>query len=129
MKNLKKLYLIERTLAVFLCLLIFFVSNAQVQKNSLFGKVIDSDSNILPGASVVIVGTNYGVNANEAGEYRFNQISAGKLKIQASFVGFKTIIVDFNIQPGQNYLDLSLDFTDIKLDGVTVLAQKREQQI
>ena len=69
------------------------------------------------------------LTANEAGEYLFDQIPTGKLKVQASFVGFKTIIIDFDVQPGQNDLDLTLDFSDIKLDAVTVLAQKREQQI
>ena len=67
--------------------------------------------------------------ANEAGEYLFDQIPTGKLKVQVSFVGFKTIIIDFDVQPGQNNLDLTLDFSDIKLDGVTVISQKREQQI
>ena len=95
----------------------------------MHGKILDTNKNILPGASVIIVGTKYGVNANEAGEYLFDQIPTGKLKIQVSFVGFKTITIDFDVQPGQNNLDLTLDFSDIKLDGVTVTSQKREQQI
>ena len=87
------------------------------------------NKNILPGASVVIVGTKFGINANEAGEYLFDKISTGKLQIRASFVGFNTITIDFDVQPGQNNLDLTLDFSDIKLEGVTVLSQKREQQL
>ena len=106
-----------------------FISNAQSQTNSLSGKITNKDNNSLPGASVIIAGTNYGVNANESGEYLFDHIPAGKIKIQASFVGYKTTVTDFNVLPGQNNLDLTLDFSDIKLDGVTVLSQKREQQI
>jgi iron complex outermembrane recepter protein len=113
----------------FLSAIFFFSSNAQAQKNSLHGKIIDSDKNVLPGASVIIVGTKYGVNANEAGEYLFDQIPAGRLKVQVSFVGFKTMTIDFDVQPGQNYLDLTLDNLNIKLEGVTVTSQKREQQI
>jgi hypothetical protein len=70
-----------------------------VLKNSLHVKVLDSRQNALPGASVIIVGTKYGINANESGEYLFDQIQAGKLKIQASFVGFNTITVDFDVRP------------------------------
>ena len=116
-------------LSVFLFTLYIFPVGAQVQKNSLHGKVLDSDQNALPGASVIIVGTKYGVNANESGEYLFDQIPAGKLKIQASFVGFKTIMVDFDVQPGLNYLNQVLENNAIKLESVTVTSQKRAQQI
>ena len=71
----------KQTLTVLLFLIIVFTSNAQVQKNSLHGKILDSDKNILPGASVIIEGTKYGVNANEAGEYLFDQIPAGLIKV------------------------------------------------
>jgi outer membrane receptor protein involved in Fe transport len=119
----------KQTLTVLLFSIIAFTSNAQVQKNSLHGKILDSDKHVLPGASVIIVDTNFGVNANEAGEYLFNQIPTGLIKVKVSFIGFKTLITDFDVQPGQNYLDLTLDFSDIKLEAVTVLSQKREQQI
>jgi outer membrane receptor protein involved in Fe transport len=119
----------KQILTVLLFLIIVFTSNAQVQKNSLHGKILDSDKNILPGASVIIVGTQYGVNSNEAGEYLFDQVPAGKLKLQVSFVGFKTLITDFEVQSGQNYLDLTLTADEIKLDAVIVVAQKREQQL
>lgn len=119
----------KQTLSVFLFFIIVFTSSAQVQKNTLHGKILDANKNILPGANLIIAGTKYGVNANEAGEYLFDQIPTGKLKVQASFVGFKTTTTDFDVQPGQNYLNLTLDNNDIKLDGVTVTSQKREQQI
>ena len=139
----------KQTLSVFLYFLFVFTSYGQVVKNNrveqkdqidqerkkdvspvyLRGKILDANNNILPGASIIIVGTKYGVNTNEAGEYLFDQIPTGKLKVQVSFVGLKTITTDFDVQPGQNYLNLTLDNDDIKLDGITVISQKREQQI
>lgn len=119
----------KQTFSVFLILFIVFTSNAQVQKNSLHGKILDSGKNIMPGASITIAGTRYGVNANESGDYLFDQIPVGKITIEASFVGFKTFITDFDVQPGQNYLDLTLVNNEVKLEGVTVTSQKREQQI
>jgi outer membrane receptor protein involved in Fe transport len=119
----------KKTLSVFIFCIVVFTSNAQMQKNSLHGKILDTNKNILTGASVVIVGTKYGVNSNEAGEYLFDQLPTGKLKVQASFVGFKTLTSDFDVQPGQNYLDITLENDNIKLNGVTVTSQKREQQV
>jgi len=115
--------------STFIFFLLILTINAQTQQNIIHGKILDTNKNILPGASVIIVGTEYGVNANETGEYLFDQIPAGNLKLRVSFVGFKTLITDFDVQPGQNYLDLTLLADEVKLDGVTVVAQKREQQI
>jgi outer membrane receptor protein involved in Fe transport len=119
----------KKPLIVLLFFLTISATYGQVQKNILHGKVLDADKNILPGASILIQGTEFGVNANEAGEYLFDHVTAGKLKIQASFLGFKTLTLDFEVQPGENYLDLILVHNDIKLEGVTVTSQKREQQI
>ncbi len=119
----------KKTLSVFILLLIVFPANAQQQKNSLHGKILDRNNNALAGASVIIVGTNKGVHSNEAGEYLFDQIPPERIKVQASFVGFKTLIIDFDVQPGKNDLDLILDFSDIKLEEVTVTSQNRDQQV
>ncbi len=116
-------------LSVFIFLLFIFPLSAQVQKNSLHGKILDSDQKALPGASIIIVDTKYGVNSNESGEYLFDQIPTGKLKVQASFVGYKAVSVDFDVQPGQNYLNLVLENNAVSLEGVTVTSQKRAQQI
>ena len=118
-----------KLILAFFSFLIVTILNVQAQKNNLRGKIHDADSNILPGATVIIVGTKYGVNANEAGQYLFDQIPTGRIKVRVSFVGFKTVITDFNVMPGHNYLDFKLENEDYNLGGVTVTSQKREQQI
>ncbi len=119
----------KRTLTVLLFLIIVFTSNAQVQKNNLHGKILDSDKNILPGASIIIEGTKFGVNANEAGEYLFDQIPTGLIKVKVSFIGYRTLTKDLNLKPGENYYDMILEIEAVKLDAVSVMSQKREQQI
>jgi outer membrane receptor protein involved in Fe transport len=114
---------------VFLTITSQTVIYSQQSSTSLSGKILDSDNAPLPGATVLIPGTRNGVNSNESGDYFFNQIPQGKIKIQASFVGFQTKIVDFEVQPGKNSLDIVLEFETIKLEAVSVTAQKREQQI
>jgi outer membrane receptor protein involved in Fe transport len=117
------------TFLILLFFLLVITTNAQTQTGAIYGKILDQNKNPLPGANVTIVDTKYGINSNEAGEYLFDQIPTGKIKLQASFIGFITTAAEFDIQPGQNYLDLTLDNNEIKLDGVTVTSQKREQQI
>jgi iron complex outermembrane recepter protein len=116
-------------LSVLIFTILIFSTNAQVQRYSLSGRILDGNQKALPGASVIIIGTKFGVNANESGEYRFDQINEGDIKVQASFVGFKTATKDIYIKPGENQLDLILEVSDISLGGVTVNSQKREQQI
>lgn len=96
---------------------------------SLHGIITDENKNLLRGASVVIVGTEKGVNTNESGEYFFNSLQQGKLSVQASIMGFKTQILDVNVQPGLNELNFILTEDIFHLDPVTVIAKKREQQI
>ena len=96
---------------------------------SLHGVIMDTGKGRLSGASVLIVGTKKLVNANETGEYFFDHLQEGKISVQASIMGFKTQTVDIVVKPGQNDLDFSLGEENIRLDPITVVAQKREQQI
>jgi outer membrane receptor protein involved in Fe transport len=96
---------------------------------SLRGKITDQDQNVLRGANVIILGTEKGVNTNTNGHYFFDKLQTGKLAVQASIMGFETQIVDVMIQPGINELNFTLIENIVHLDPVTVIAQKREQQI
>ena len=116
-------------LSIFIFAACIFSANGQDQQNSLRGKIMDINQNPLPGASIIIVGTKYGGSANEDGEYLFNKLPEGKLKVQVSFVGFKTLTTEFDVRPGPNYLDLTLESENINLNAVTVTSQKRDQQI
>jgi iron complex outermembrane recepter protein len=116
-------------LSIIILTMNIFSANGQDQKNSLHGKILDTYKNALPGASIIIVGTKYGISANEAGEYLFDKLPEGILEVKVSFVGFKTLTTDFDIKPGENYLDLILESENVNLNGVTVTSQKRNQQI
>jgi len=110
-------------------LLFLFVLSGASGQNSLRGKITDADNNPLPGANLSIEGTGLGTNANEAGEYLFDRLSVGKITVKASFVGFKTKVVDLEIKSGENKLDIAFEKQDVRLESVTVTSQKRDQQI
>lgn len=121
-----KTKLITTVCAIFLVLPLCVLS---AQPAGLRGRITDKNNNVLPGASVIIIGTTKGVNANETGDYYFDKLQEGKLSVQASLMGFKTQTVDIMIHAGQNEHNFILVEDNIHLDPVTVIAQKREQQI
>jgi len=113
-------------------LFIFFIGlcmHSHAQNNVLRGKVLREDKNILPGANIVVIGTNSGTNSNERGEFMLTQLPEGEITVQASFVGYKTLIAKILIKEGVNYHDFEFEKQEIKLDNITVTSQKREQQI
>ena len=118
---------------VFLVIILTFSglpeSFAQQTAASVGGKILDTNNIPLSGATLFIVGTGKGINSNESGYYFFSRIPEGKIKIQASYVGFQTRVIDFDVQPGKNSLDIVLESEAVKLEPVSVTAQKREQQV
>jgi len=119
----------QKKVFAFILYFIIFTSYIQAQKNSLHGKVLDANNNVLTGASVIILGSNYGVNTNETGDYLFSEVPAAKISVRASFVGYKTLILKYEVHQGENQLNFILENNAILLDAVSVSSQKREQQI
>ncbi len=99
------------------------------QNNVLKGKILGEDKTILPGTNISVVGTSLGTNSNENGDYVLTQLPQGKITVQASFVGYKTLIAEILIKEGVNIYDFEFEKQDIKLDNITVTSQKREQQV
>lgn len=93
------------------------------------GRVFNADREILAGASVVVRGTRIGVNTNGEGEYYLKGLPTGVVSIQASYVGYKTKIIDYYIQQGNNDVYFTLDRDEVALEPVTVTSQQREQQL
>ncbi len=59
---------------------------AQIQ---IRGQVLDAEGNPLPLANVVVVGTDIGASANADGVFSISAPAQDKLKITASFIGYK----------------------------------------
>ncbi|MDR2027344.1 MAG: TonB-dependent receptor [Prevotellaceae bacterium] len=85
-KKLKK----RRTIVFYLLFPLFFLSVSLNAQNLTFkGKVIDSDGNPLPGAAVMIKGTNMGVATNDEGDYTISNVPAGSV-LEFKIVGYVT---------------------------------------
>ena len=116
-----------------LCIMIMNIASftslpliAQEQSTgSLRGKVHDATTKEpLIGASVILVGTSFGNAADLNGEVFIKNIPAGTYRIQASFIGYKSIIItDVVVAAGrQNQLEFDLPPTEVSLKTVVVEA-------
>ncbi|MCO7186130.1 TonB-dependent receptor [Tenacibaculum sp. XPcli2-G] len=104
-----------------LIFLVLLQSFAVVSQNSgeISGKVIDSKTReVLPFVNILVYGTEIGTVSNENGEFVLSNVPLGYNKIQASFVGYKTLISDEYLVTKDNspYITLALieDATQLK---------------
>jgi len=72
--------------------------NAQLISGNLTGTVLDKTGAVVPGATVEAVNTQTGVKyetkANDAGEYRFNNLAVGTYNISASAANLATTTIN-----------------------------------
>jgi iron complex outermembrane recepter protein len=105
------------------------VVNEQLPEVIVHGRVRNLEREPLPGATVVVLGTRLGVNANADGEYFLQGLPTGKVSIMVSFTGYRTKIIDYYLQEGNNDVYFTLDRDHVVLEPVTVTAQQREQHV
>lgn len=92
------------------------------------GRVIDSQTKEpLPGANVLIRGTNRGSTSDPNGEYFILNIPPGKYEVSASYVGFRTLvkqdaIVNIN---RTTTIDFALQETTIEMGQEVVVVAER----
>lgn len=93
---------------------------------ALKGRIVESEtSEPLPGAVVKIIGSTY-VVADANGYYTFSHLSAGKVSLQVSFVGFNTEKVEIIVKPGENTHDVKLSgSSNTQLSEVQVRGVRR----
>jgi hypothetical protein len=77
-------------------LLLVFLSSAAsfAQISTIRGTVIDIDTGLpLGNATVQLLPVGDGVAANEAGDFRFDQLPVGRYILSVSFVGYETVTI------------------------------------
>lgn len=107
----------------FSCLL--FVTNSFAQSR-VSGMVTDETGKGLPGASVIIVGTNVGEVTDAEGRYSV-AVPSGAAQLSFSFIGFRTQIVDINARDVIN-VTMVADAQSLDEVVVTALGIERERR-
>jgi len=124
-----------RTLATILlagivCLLSGAAPVAAQQFGTLTGTITDTEGEPLPGANVILVGTQKGTSVGEDGSYRITQIEPGEYTVRVSFVGYKTVEREDTFQPGRTVTqNFRLEVAPLMGEGVTVTVGSRARDL
>lgn len=97
-KTYRRLLTVLGFMALILGLVAVSQVSAQLISGNLVGTVLDKTGAVVPGATVEAVntqtGTKYSTKANEAGEYRFNNMAVGTYNISASAPNLATTTIN-----------------------------------
>lgn len=100
-----------------LCFLCFvFTSHAQTLSGKIFGKG-ETDKEILPGATVVWIGTTVGATANENGVFKITLQGISDKRLIASYLGYKPDTIAVGVK---TYISITLQPGQTTLGSVTV---------
>ncbi len=106
--------------------LVFIVLFAMIYQigstqNSIKGKVTDKITNeAMPLANVYLPEQNKGTLTDKNGVFILNNLPIGKLKIQFSYVGYKTIIKTFFTENAKTVLNIEMESTILQAEEVVV---------
>jgi len=95
------------------------------QKATVKGRVIDGTSNEpLPFVNVIVSGTQIGAVTDLDGNFQLIGLSPGFVRLQASFVGYKTALsaeVEVN-NSNVSFVEIKMESMDVQIEEVTVRA-------
>ncbi|WP_158551620.1 TonB-dependent receptor [Rhodohalobacter sp. SW132] len=120
------LKLLETTISVVILLLLAIPQLHAQNTGTVQGVVYDTENNPLPGANVLLQGTQIGTSTNPDGEYELTA-SPGDYTLQVSFLGFQTTREAITIAAGQVVtVDITMQSSVVGTDEVVVLGTRRE---
>ena len=105
---------------------LFLVPPAHAQEwGAVSGRITASDSGFpIPGATVLVSGTNYGTAADSDGLYTL-RLPIGRYLLRYSSVGFSVRFDSVTVRSGRaEYRNMTLEPTTLELEGVTVQAER-----
>ncbi|WP_254561157.1 SusC/RagA family TonB-linked outer membrane protein [Dyadobacter diqingensis] len=112
----KQIY-VNSVRSLFCCVLLCFSTMvAMAQERKVSGRITDIGGSGIPGATVVIKGTQMGTNTNGEGDYSINVRSNNDILV-ISFVGYKTKEIAVGTQ---SVLDIKMDDDVSSLEEVIV---------
>ncbi len=105
-------------------LIVLFMVTTGLFAQSVMGTVFDANSRPLEGANVVLVGTDLGDIANEAGAYAMINVPAGTYDLIASFIGYSSVTKSIVVGEEDVMTHFILEVGGLALSDVEVLASR-----
>lgn len=105
-----------------LCLFMAALPSALFAQGTIEGTVTDArNDEPIPGAQVVVVGTQVGAATDADGAFSITGVSAGEVEVQARFVGYRTMSETINVTDGQTTtVDFALRESVVNMDEIVV---------
>ena len=109
-------------------LFIAFLPMLLFAQNTISGTVTDaSTGEALPGANVVVLGTNMGAAATADGSYSISNIPDGTYTITSSVIGYSDESQNVNVS-GSATVNFSLSVSALELSALEVLASRADEK-
>jgi TonB-dependent starch-binding outer membrane protein SusC len=120
--------MIHRTTILVVLLALLLPGVVLAQHGQITGRVIDAETgNPLPGANVLVIGTQIGAATDGDGYFILNRVPAGERSIEARFVGYRSLRQQVTLQVGADItLNFNLRASALELDDVIVTGQARD---
>ncbi|MEY8685420.1 TonB-dependent receptor [Bacteroides sp. AN502(2024)] len=114
---------------IFVSFILFSLSNIQAKDFTLQGRVIDTDKNIIVGATIQCLQHDSifinGGTSDEKGNFSISLPHQGDYKLRISYIGYETNTSFLeNIQNNMNVGDIILTSTSINLNEVAITARQ-----
>ena len=92
-----------------------------VYAGDVSGKVTGSSSgDFLPGANVMLEGTNYGTSSDRFGNYKIGGVPEGNYTLKVTYVGYADFSDSVTVGTDDVVVDVSLDVDYVSMEGVNV---------
>ena len=99
-----------------------------VYAGNVSGKVTGSSSgDFLPGANVMLDGTNYGTSSDRFGNYKIGGVPEGDYTLKVTYVGYADFSDLVTVGSDDVVVDVSLDVDYVSMDGVNVTGLSQGQ--
>ncbi|HDP98936.1 MAG TPA: TonB-dependent receptor, partial [bacterium] len=115
-------------LLILLTLSLFFQLNAQV-RGRITGKVVDVGSGeFLPGANIMLKGTNFGTASGRDGEFVIANVPPGNYTLAVSYIGYEEFSTEVSVTANQTTRqDIALKVSYIEMEQVVVEGLRQGQ--
>lgn len=123
--NINQLNLIRMKRNLLIICLMAFSSFAIAQTGTIKGRILDPDTNeSLIGANAVISGTTQGATTDVDGYFTINNVEAGNVSLNISFIGYRSITQSVTVNAGQttDIGEVKLEYSMIGLSEIEVIA-------
>ncbi|MGH7482556.1 MAG: carboxypeptidase regulatory-like domain-containing protein, partial [Longimicrobiales bacterium] len=116
----------EGSVAAIILLLLLAPAALQAQESSVRGRVLDEQGEPIPGATVLVRGTEMGTVVNSSGQYVLT-VSPGTHELEASSLGYRSVVETVTVDAGAaQTVNFTLHVSAIQLGQVVATVEAGE---